>query len=112
MLGRLEKKYFSLLVLQALESLLQQGLSLEEALREVGRMEEGGSGGGEDRGRLEGALQRELREAMEAGGMTQEQVLKHMCCFRNLCQPFNLHRVGDYNVKSSPSSDTQKSSMN
>ena len=79
MLGRLEKFDFPLLVLQALESLLQQGLSLEEALREVGRMEEGGSGDGEDRGRQEGALQRELREAMEAGGMTQDQVSLQPC---------------------------------
>ena len=92
MLGRLEKFDFPLLVLQALESLLQQGLSLEEALREVGRREEGGRGeredrgrleeggsGGEDRGRQEGALQRELREAMEAGGMTQDQVSLQPC---------------------------------
>ena len=66
--------YFSLLVLQALKSLLQQAMSLEEALREVGRREKGGSGGGEDRGRQEGVIQREMREAMESGGMTQDQV--------------------------------------
>ena len=71
--------YFSLLILQALESLLQQGVSLEEALREVGRREEGGSSRREDMGRLEGALQRELREAIEAGGMTQDQVSFQPC---------------------------------
>ena len=88
--------YISLLVLQALESLLQQRMSLEEALKEVGRREEGesgggedrvrlerGGGGGEDRGRQEGALQRELREAMEAEEMTQDQVCIFRCmsCF-------------------------------
>ena len=109
MLGRLEKFDFPLLVLQALESLLQQGLSLEEALREVGRRGEGGSseredrgrlegggGAGEDRGRQEGALQRGLREAMDAGGMTQDQVSIQLCLFRlishflKLCQHFKL----------------------
>ena len=47
---------------------------MEEALREVGRREQGGSSRREDRGRQEGALQRELREAMEAGDMTEDQV--------------------------------------